>query len=353
MSGAVRSFADFRPCPLTSPTPHGGGIAIGVPRGVMIDQCFPAVCITDVVLCVGPADFCVQGSASTRVGGLAVVRAQVDKTAHNTTFPTGSTTVKIGGKSVPDFKDGFNQVQIPLPDNIKLDDKDGIAAYQAKLREHYFEKEGEEYQGAKYNPSGIIVRGPKEYRERTKEVLGSLEASGRMDPVFKKFHDKWESASKGQGQETDRWPGVAIEPNTKDIPWNAGLYTSDPDKESWAGDPSKGVGETIHFSPEAYGPKGGALPGPPPMNAEVALGHEMIHAYHSSQGCNCYANGQGGTVEEHKTIGLGKYAKEKPSENDLREYYKLPKRTSDGWPNPGAKCQCGSGKPYTQCHGKV
>jgi len=96
MPSAAR-LTDMHTCPMvTGVVPHVGGpiTGPGVPT-VMIGS-LPAAVVGDLVVCVGPPDSIVKGSATVMIGGRPAAR-QGDLTAHGGVIVSGFPTVQIGG----------------------------------------------------------------------------------------------------------------------------------------------------------------------------------------------------------------------------------------------------------------
>ena len=97
---AAARITDFHECPMQTPAvvpiPHVGGPILppGVPN-VLIGK-LPAATVGCMLLCVGPPDCIVKGSATVKIGGLPAARMG-DKTAHGGTIMVGDFTVMIGG----------------------------------------------------------------------------------------------------------------------------------------------------------------------------------------------------------------------------------------------------------------
>jgi hypothetical protein len=98
--------------------------------------------------------------------------------------------------------------------------------------------------------------------------------------------------------------------------------------------PGGGMSTVVLFKHDDLGPPGRHRP---PF---VGLAHELVHAYHYTMGA-CYRNPTGGLQdqgntglmeEEMRTVGLGHYANETPSENAIRTEHSITLRTSY---NPG------------------
>jgi uncharacterized Zn-binding protein involved in type VI secretion len=93
-------LTDMHACPMVTPglppIPHVGGLVIGpgVPS-VLIGK-LPAAVVGDALICVGPPDSIVRGSATVLIGGRPAARLG-DQTAHGGTIVLGCPTVLIGG----------------------------------------------------------------------------------------------------------------------------------------------------------------------------------------------------------------------------------------------------------------
>lgn len=90
-------ITDMHTCPLLNGLiPHVGGPVIGpcVPM-VLIGSLLAAV-VGDMLVCVGPPDSIVKGSATVMIGGKPAAR-QGDLTAHGGVIVAGCPTVLIGG----------------------------------------------------------------------------------------------------------------------------------------------------------------------------------------------------------------------------------------------------------------
>jgi uncharacterized Zn-binding protein involved in type VI secretion len=78
------------------PIPHVGGpiVGPGIPT-VLIDK-MPAAVLGDNLVCVGPPDAIVKGSATVMIGGKPAARMG-DTTTHGGSIILGCPTVMIGG----------------------------------------------------------------------------------------------------------------------------------------------------------------------------------------------------------------------------------------------------------------
>lgn len=98
--GLAARLTDMHVCPMVTPgllpIPHVGGpiIGPGVPT-VMIGK-LPAAVVGDNLVCVGPPDSIVKGSATVMINGKPAARIG-DSTAHGGSIISGCPTVIIGG----------------------------------------------------------------------------------------------------------------------------------------------------------------------------------------------------------------------------------------------------------------
>ena len=98
MPSAAR-LTDMHTCPMVTPgagVPHVGGpiTGPGIPN-VLIGN-LPAAVVGDLLVCNGPPDTIIQGSATVLIGGKSAAR-QDDLTAHGGVIVTGLPGVQIGG----------------------------------------------------------------------------------------------------------------------------------------------------------------------------------------------------------------------------------------------------------------
>lgn len=93
-------LSDFHECPMETPAvipiPHVGGPIIGPGEPTVLIDNMPAARVTDTLLCIGPPDEIVSGSATVLIGGLAAARVG-DQTAHGGEIVLGALNVMIGG----------------------------------------------------------------------------------------------------------------------------------------------------------------------------------------------------------------------------------------------------------------
>jgi uncharacterized Zn-binding protein involved in type VI secretion len=88
---------DLHTCPMsTGPVPHVGGPIIGVGAPTVLIGMLPASVVGDTLVCVGPPDSAIKGSATVLICGKPAVRMG-DTTAHGGTIVFGLPTVMIGG----------------------------------------------------------------------------------------------------------------------------------------------------------------------------------------------------------------------------------------------------------------
>ena len=99
MPSAAR-ISDMHVCPMVTPAvvsvPHVGGPIIGPSVPTVLIGNMPAAVVGDLLVCVGPPDAIVQGSATVLIGGRPAAR-QGDLTAHGGVIVVGFPTVQIGG----------------------------------------------------------------------------------------------------------------------------------------------------------------------------------------------------------------------------------------------------------------
>ena len=90
----------FHECPMETPgvppIPHVGGPIVGPGALDVLIGGLPAARVTDMLICVGPPDEIVKGSATVMIGGLPAARLG-DETVHGGTILVGNPTVMIGG----------------------------------------------------------------------------------------------------------------------------------------------------------------------------------------------------------------------------------------------------------------
>ena len=99
MKPAAR-LTDFHECPAVTPglppVPHVGGPIVGPGEPTVLIGKIPAARIGDQMVCVGPPDSIITGSATVLIGGMPAARMG-DKTAHGGSILMGATNVLIGG----------------------------------------------------------------------------------------------------------------------------------------------------------------------------------------------------------------------------------------------------------------
>lgn len=99
MSQAAR-VTDIHTCPMVTPglppIPHLGGPIVGPGEPTVLIGGMPAAVLGDTLICVGPPDTIVKGSATVLIGGKPAARIG-DTTAHGGSIIIGCPTVLIGG----------------------------------------------------------------------------------------------------------------------------------------------------------------------------------------------------------------------------------------------------------------
>ena len=93
-------LTDFHECPMQTPAvvpiPHVGGPITGPGMPTVLIAGLPAARVGDMLVCVGPPDAIVKGSATVMIGGIPAARIG-DQTAHGGQIVLGAFNVIIGG----------------------------------------------------------------------------------------------------------------------------------------------------------------------------------------------------------------------------------------------------------------
>jgi len=93
-------LTDMHTCPMQTPgivpIPHVGGPIIGPGVPTVLIGRMPAAVVGDNLVCVGPPDTIIKGSATVFIGGKSAARMG-DATAHGGSIVIGNPTVLIGG----------------------------------------------------------------------------------------------------------------------------------------------------------------------------------------------------------------------------------------------------------------
>jgi uncharacterized Zn-binding protein involved in type VI secretion len=90
-------LTDMHVCPMfTGPVPHVGGPVSGPGVPTVLIGGMPAAVVGDMLVCTGPPDVIVKGSATVLIGGKPAARMG-DMTAHGGSIVAGLPTVMIGG----------------------------------------------------------------------------------------------------------------------------------------------------------------------------------------------------------------------------------------------------------------
>ena len=90
-------ISDFHVCPMfNGPSPHVGGPVSGPGATNVLIGNLPAARVGDMLVCAGPPDIIIRGSATVFIGGMPAAR-QGDGTAHGGVIVIGLITVLIGG----------------------------------------------------------------------------------------------------------------------------------------------------------------------------------------------------------------------------------------------------------------
>jgi uncharacterized Zn-binding protein involved in type VI secretion len=100
MGKPAARLTDMHTCPMETPgvppTPHVGGPIIGPGAPTVLINKIPAAMLGDSVVCAGPTDSIVKGSATVFICGKPAARMG-DTTAHGGSIVMGCPTVLIGG----------------------------------------------------------------------------------------------------------------------------------------------------------------------------------------------------------------------------------------------------------------
>lgn len=98
--GLAARLTDMHICPMQTPglppIPHVGGPIVGPGVPTVLIGKMPAAVVGDMLICVGPPDSIVKGSATVMIGGKPAARMG-DSTAHGGSIVLGCPTVMIGG----------------------------------------------------------------------------------------------------------------------------------------------------------------------------------------------------------------------------------------------------------------
>jgi uncharacterized Zn-binding protein involved in type VI secretion len=90
-------ITDMHVCPMvTGVVPHVGGPVSGPGVPTVLIGGMPAATVGDMLVCTGPPDVIVKGSATVMIGGKPAARMG-DTTAHGGSIVLGLPTVMIGG----------------------------------------------------------------------------------------------------------------------------------------------------------------------------------------------------------------------------------------------------------------
>lgn len=93
--------SDMHVCPMQTPAPvpvpHVGMVILPPGCPTVLIGGMPAACLGDMLVCTGPPDVIIKGSATVLIGGKPAARVG-DNCAHGgTIMPPGCPTVMIGG----------------------------------------------------------------------------------------------------------------------------------------------------------------------------------------------------------------------------------------------------------------
>jgi uncharacterized Zn-binding protein involved in type VI secretion len=98
--GLAARLTDMHICPMQTPglppIPYVGGPIFGPGVPTVLIGKMPAAVVGDNLVCVGPPDSIIQGSATVLIGGKPAARMG-DSKAHGGSIVIGCPTVMIGG----------------------------------------------------------------------------------------------------------------------------------------------------------------------------------------------------------------------------------------------------------------
>jgi len=93
---AAARVGDMHVCPMVTGTvPHVGGPVLPPGCPTVLIAGMPAARVGDMLVCSGPPDTIIAGSATVMIGGMPAARMG-DSTAHGGTIVLGAFTVMIG-----------------------------------------------------------------------------------------------------------------------------------------------------------------------------------------------------------------------------------------------------------------
>jgi uncharacterized Zn-binding protein involved in type VI secretion len=94
---AAARVGDMHTCPMVTGTvPHVGGPVLPPGCPTVLIGGVPAARVGDMLVCTGPPDSIVNGSATVTIGGMPAARMG-DNTAHGGVVMAGLPSVMIGG----------------------------------------------------------------------------------------------------------------------------------------------------------------------------------------------------------------------------------------------------------------
>ena len=100
MGQPAARLTDMHVCPMQTPAippiPHVGGPVVGPGIPTVLIAKMPAAVLGDILICIGPPDTILKGSATVMIGGKPAARLG-DTTAHGGSIILGCFTVLIGG----------------------------------------------------------------------------------------------------------------------------------------------------------------------------------------------------------------------------------------------------------------
>lgn len=307
---AAAAGSDIYMCFTPWPTPpHGAGVDIEGSQTVLING-FPAGRQEDRTLeAIGPGSQIVGGCATVLIG-------------------TSSAGGGGGGAGIGDGGgEGADGAGGGLLDGLTAAASSLLGQLADAVKELFYEQFGERYS------DGIVIKGPKEYREKVRARLDELKETESGRKILAEI-DRQGRAGKGvvivpaaPGDNHCRVTGTVDDAFPKDAAVNPATGRVD------VKTPGNGTTSEVGFNPD-YSK---TYPdGTPCRSPAIGLGHELVHAGHNGNGTNLAGfedptdpgTADPSNHEEAQTIGRGAYEGNSPTDNSLRDETGFKRRTS-------------------------
>lgn len=254
MGKPAARLTDMHTCPMvtpgTPPIPHVGGPISGPCVPPVLIGFLPAATVGDMCVCVGPPDTIAMGSPTVFIGGKMAARMG-DPTAHGGVITVGCPTVLIG-------EIGSGGATAPP------------SLLEAALT--WIEDLVEDVLGEEKYSDGIVLRGSRDFRDKTRLALEQIAQTPTGKALLKSLNDSGKS--------------VVIEPSKPFSDGSFGNYADPADPVAASIDanknPGKGSDVTVGFRPDnAILGDGQGWKNRPPA---IGLAHELVHAQHMATG---------------------------------------------------------------------